>query len=479
MNYLPHLAARVIDAPLMVERARLETILSVVGPRIGVETSGAPPGFESERETSGLAVTPNGIALIPIVGTLVKRAGAIDAASGLLSYAVIEEMILEATTDPAVGGILLDVDSPGGEVGGVFDLADLIREAREAKPIYAMTDDAFSAAYLLASAADRIYLSQTGGVGSVGVIAVHVDESERDAKEGRRFTTVFAGARKNDFSRHEPLSDAARSRLQTEVGRIYDLFVGAVARNRGMTEQSVRSTEAGLFFGADAVRIGLADQVGTLRDALAALVTALEAPGKTIIHAAATPPVSKNEEIAMETEDQVVDKAATTEEPAAPAAKPPETVKAPNVPKQEAQAQPVVPPKSADVVDFPDPKGQPRQNTPPVNASQQPAVLPSAEVIDLEKVRAEKGTQMRQEAAAIVELCALANQSALAGEFIAKGMDVNAVRRKLMALRTDGEEIHSQLMPGDGTRVRPEENLDANPVVIACHRLAKQSAAGE
>lgn len=181
----------------------------------------------------------------------------------------------------------------------------------------------------------------------------------------------------------------------------------------------------------------------------------------------------------METEDQVVDKAATTEEPAAPAAKPPETVKAPNVPKQEAQAQPVVPPKSADVVDFPDPKGQPRQNTPPVNASQQPAVLPSAEVIDLEKVRAEKGTQMRQEAAAIVELCALANQSALAGEFIAKGMDVNAVRRKLMALRTDGEEIHSQLMPGDGTRVRPEENLDANPVVIACHRLAKQSAAGE
>ncbi len=431
MNHLPHLAARVVNAPLMVERARLETVLSVVGPRIGVETSGSPPEFESARETNGLAVTPNGIAVIPIIGTLVKRAGAIDAASGLLSYAVIEEMILEAATDPAVGGILLDVDSPGGEVGGVFDLADLIREAREVKPVFAMTDDAFSAAYLLASAANRIYLSQTGGVGSVGVIAVHVDESERDAKEGRRFTTVFAGARKNDFSRHEPLSDGARNRLQSEVDRIYGMFVGAVARNRGMTEQAVRATEAGLFFGTEAVAAGLADQVGTLRDALAALTASLAAPKKSIIHAAAVPPVSKHEEIAMETEDQAGNETAAIGE----------------------------------VIQLPEKKTE----------SQQPAAQPPAEVIDLEKIRTEKATQMREEAGAIVELCALANKSALAGGFIAKGMDVNAVRKELMALRADGEEIQSHVMPGDGTRVKPEGNLDANPVVNACRRMAQQN----
>ena len=161
----------------MVERARLEMILSVVGPRIGLDGGMALPEVPSSSSPDSLAITPNGIAIIPVVGTLVKRAGAIDAASGLLSYTAIETMIMEAATDPAVGGILLDVDSPGGEVGGVFDLADLIREAREAKPVYALADDAFSAAYLLASAADRIYLSQTGGVGSIGVIAVHVDES--------------------------------------------------------------------------------------------------------------------------------------------------------------------------------------------------------------------------------------------------------------------------------------------------------------
>ena len=449
MNYLPQLAARVIDAPLMVERARLEMILSVIGPRIGLDGGMALPKVPSSSSPDTLAITPNGVAVIPIVGTLVKRAGAIDAASGLLSYVAIENMIMEAATDPAVGGILLDVDSPGGEVGGVFDLADLIREAREAKPVYALTDDAFSAAYLLASAADRIYLSQTGGVGSVGVIAVHVDESERDAKEGRHFTTVFAGAHKNDFSGHAPLSDAAQSRLQTEVDRIYGMFVGTVAKNRGMTEQAVRATEASLFFGTNAVKVGLADQVGTLRDALSSLTTRLESPKKTIIHAAIKPPVFAHEEKIMDpTEEKPVEKTATTQEPAA------------------ASAPPV---KTADAVDLPDPKVQP----------QKPAILPSAEVIDLEKVRSEKASQMRQEAGAIVEMCALANQSALAGEFIAKGMDLAAVRKDLLARRATGEEIHSHLMPGDGTRVRPEENLNANPVVVACQRLAKKSATGE
>ncbi len=85
---------------------------------------------------------------------------------------------------------------------------------------------------------------------------------------------------------------------------------------------------------------------------------------------------------------------------------------------------------------------------------------------------------MRKKAEAVVELCALANQSSLAGEFIAKGMDLAAVRKDLLARRAAGAEIHSQVMPGDGTRVRPEANLESNPVVLACRELAKQSATG-
>ena len=204
MNFLPRMAARVIGTPLMVDRARLEIILSVVGPRVGIEAGVLPPEMDAASDRHGFTITPNGIAIISIIGTLVKRAGAIDAASGLLSYATVENMILEAATDPAVKAILMDIDSPGGEVGGVFDLASMINEAKETKPIWAVADDAFSAAYLLASTADRIYLPQTAGVGSVGVIAVHVDESERDAKEGRQFRSEERRVGKECRSRWSP-----------------------------------------------------------------------------------------------------------------------------------------------------------------------------------------------------------------------------------------------------------------------------------
>ncbi|MBF0626106.1 MAG: S49 family peptidase, partial [Magnetococcales bacterium] len=266
----------------MVSPARLEAILSVIGGRIGIEGAGFAPDIPPPAASDGLIITPNGIALVPIHGTLAKRVGAVEAASGLTGYAAVEEMILDAATDPAVRAILLDIDSPGGEVGGVFDLAAMIREARQSKPVWAVADDAFSAAYLLASAAERIYLPQTAGVGSVGVIAVHVDESQRDAQEGRRYTTVFAGARKNDFSSHEPLSGDARNRIQAEVDRLYGMSVATVAANRGMTEEAVRATEAGIYFGANALVAGLADRVGTLRDALAELSAVIHPPHTTL-----------------------------------------------------------------------------------------------------------------------------------------------------------------------------------------------------
>ncbi|MBF0188963.1 MAG: S49 family peptidase, partial [Magnetococcales bacterium] len=265
----------------MMAHARLQTILSVIGPRIGLECASAIADGDVANNSLHSIVTPNGIAIIPIHGTLVKRAGAVEAASGLLSYAAVEEMILDAATDPAVKAILMDIDSPGGEVGGVFDLATMIREAGEDKPIWALTDDAFSAAYLLASAAHRIILPQTAGAGSIGVIAVHVDESERDAKEGRNYTTVFAGSRKNDFSSHEPLSDAANNRLQSEVDRLYSMFVQTVAKNRRMDISAVRATEAGLFFGQDAVAVGLADRVGTVRDVLEDLTYQISGSNRT------------------------------------------------------------------------------------------------------------------------------------------------------------------------------------------------------
>ena len=270
MTLLPHLAARLYGVPLAIHRPKLDVILAVLGPRIGLADLAAPSGFTPPVRPAATQTTK--VAVIPIHGTLVRRTVGLEAESGLTSYAGLTAQLDAALASPDVTAILLDVDSPGGESGGVFDLADRIRAASSIKPVWAVANDmAFSAAYALASAASKVFVSRTGGVGSIGVIAMHVDQSERDAQDGVRYTAVFAGDRKNDLNPHEPISSEAHAFLKGEVNRVYGLFVETVARYRGIEASAVRDTEAGLFFGQAAVAIGLADAIGTFDDALAQL----------------------------------------------------------------------------------------------------------------------------------------------------------------------------------------------------------------
>ncbi|MGB9610782.1 MAG: S49 family peptidase [Bryobacteraceae bacterium] len=253
-----------------------------------------------QRSRRPYAVTDAGVAVIEVSGSLVNRASGIDAQSGLTSYEQLGNEILDAATDPQVRGILLRFDSYGGEANGAWDVASLIEEAARVKPVWASVDDwALSAGYLLASATDRIWVTRTGGVGSVGIIAMHLDQSGWDAANGLRYTTIFAGDRKNDFNPHEPLSEGARSVLVSEVDRLYGMFVDAVARRRSLSAASVRGTQAGILYGEDSVAQGFADRVGTFRDALAAMSDSLSKPkftkgGTTVsetTQAATSPPV--------------------------------------------------------------------------------------------------------------------------------------------------------------------------------------------
>ena len=158
----------------------------------------------------------------------------------------------------------------------MFELARTIAAARAAKPVFAVADaDAFSAAYLLASAADRVYAGENSGLGSVGVIVTHLDVSGSDEKLGYKYTVFHAGARKADFNPHRPLSDEARSAIESNVDRVYGMLTGAVAANRNMPESAVRETEAALYFGVNAVKAGLADRIGTRKEALADLRQAI------------------------------------------------------------------------------------------------------------------------------------------------------------------------------------------------------------
>jgi signal peptide peptidase SppA len=243
-----------MNKPLMIDSQSLEIIS-------GLEW------FASDEKVA--YTTYDNVAVIPIHGLLTKRAEFFSSFFGAISYEEIHELILTALEDSKVHSVLLDIDSPGGEVGGLFDLVDFIYESRNVKPIYAMANDhAFSAAYAIASATSKIFVNRTSGVGGVGVIATHMDVSEYDKKEGIKYTTIFAGDKKNDLSPHEPLSDEAISDLQKEVDRLYKMFVAVVARNRNISTAQVKATQAAMYFGADALSLGLADEIADFRKCL-------------------------------------------------------------------------------------------------------------------------------------------------------------------------------------------------------------------
>jgi signal peptide peptidase SppA len=275
---LPHVASRVFGTPLMIARGKLDVILGVLAPRL---SGGAIAVQEEVVPAVAQSTMPDGIAVISVVGTLVSRSGYLAAASGLLSYQDIGEAIAAAFGDPNVRGILLEIDSPGGEVGGLFDLVERIcaLKAETGKPVWAVaSESALSAAYAIASVADRLYVTRTAEVGSIGVVAVHIDESAADAKAGLAWSFVYAGERKIDGNSHQPLSDAARGAIQADVDRLYAELCRIVAANRGIPAAAVIATEAAIYRGELAIEAGLADRLGTLDGAVSEMAPELDRP---------------------------------------------------------------------------------------------------------------------------------------------------------------------------------------------------------
>lgn len=234
----------------------------------------APPG-------PGHVVTEAGIAVVPILGPLMTRGDWLTSLLGAGDYGEIASAVEAALADPSAHAVLLEIDSPGGEVGGLFDLVDRISALRDAaqKPLWAVaSESALSAAFAIASVADRLYVTRTAEIGSIGVVAIHVDESVADAVAGLKWTLVHAGDRKIDGNAHEPLSDAAHSAIQADVDALHADLVALVARNRNMSPDAVRATEAAIYRGRRGIDAGLADKLGTVDLALADLTRALAPP---------------------------------------------------------------------------------------------------------------------------------------------------------------------------------------------------------
>ena len=223
-----------------------------------VEAARRRPTTESPRA---------GVAIVPITGVLVPKATMFTEMSGGTSMESFRQDFRAALAASDVGAVVLDIDSPGGMVDQIPEMATEIRESRGTKPIVAVANtEAASAAYYLGSQADEFVVTKSGKVGSIGVFAAHEDHSRELDEQGVTTTLISAGKFKTEGNPFEPLSDGARDHMQALVDEYYGMFVADVAKGRGVGVDEVRSGFGqGRIVGArEALATGMVDRIGSL-----------------------------------------------------------------------------------------------------------------------------------------------------------------------------------------------------------------------
>lgn len=287
MNY-PHLAGRIFNTPLLIHPQKLDAMIAGLGGRLLGVSAGqiqhvghaaqavlAPEMFSTrrgERTERGYRVV-EGVAVLSVSGVLVHRSRFDFSESSLiLGYNDLTADLEDAMAHPDVHAVLMVYDSPGGEAQGAFEYAQRIFDLRGRKPLWAISDGlAASAAYLGASAVEQMAITSTGLVGSIGVVARHVDFSRALDAEGITVTHIFAGAHKVDGNPYEPLPEAVRKDWQAEIDNLYGMFIDAVATHRGIDARTVRATQAATYTGQAAVDARLVDRIATTDQLIAEL----------------------------------------------------------------------------------------------------------------------------------------------------------------------------------------------------------------
>ncbi|EAS2833700.1 S49 family peptidase [Salmonella enterica] len=295
---LMHIAAAAFNEPLLLEPAYARVFFCALGREMGAASVSVPQQSlvldplrmqaETQEYLSGgkrparVYQVRDGVAILPVTGTLVHRLGGMRPFSGMTGYDCITACLLQAMQDPAVHGVLLDIDSPGGQAAGAFDCADMIYRLRNTKPVWALCNDtACSAAMLLASACSRRLVTQTSRIGSIGVMMAHTSYAGQLEQAGVDITLIYSGQHKVDGHQFAALPEAVRQDFQQRIDAARAMFAQKVATYTGLTVDAVMATEAAVYDGQAGIDAGLASEMVNAADAVAVMAAALREESTT------------------------------------------------------------------------------------------------------------------------------------------------------------------------------------------------------
>lgn len=231
-------------------------------------------GFDCDEEDRKPFAYQDGVAVIPIHGTLINRFG--GSWGFVTGYQYIRRMMNLALEDDDVQLIVYDVDSPGGEAAGCFELAREIMMSRRVKPSLAVVDStAASGGIALGVAPTAIYAIPSARVGSIGVYRMHVSYEGALKEAGIKVTFAAAGEHKVDGNPYQDLPDAVLNEWREQAGKTWDDFIALVAEARGLSEDDVRATQARIYRADEALAKGLIDAVKTQTEAVSAFLAEL------------------------------------------------------------------------------------------------------------------------------------------------------------------------------------------------------------
>jgi capsid assembly protease len=282
MMLIPYhqLATRLFDTPLLAHPGKARQVAKVFTDRQRKRA-----GWDDDEDDGPMAgpsepMRPysvvEGVAIIPVAGSLVHKLGSMRPFSGMTGYDGLAYNLRMARADPEVKGIWLDCDSYGGEVSGCFDLADEIYAGsgrNGGKPVWGcVNESAYSAAYALMSQCDVLLAGRTAGCGSIGVVMMHADYSQMLAEEGIKVTLIHAGEHKVDGNPYEALPDAVYKEWLAGCEDIRRLFAETVAKGRGVSAEAMLATEAGVFDAAKARDKKMIDGIASPSMGLAAFI---------------------------------------------------------------------------------------------------------------------------------------------------------------------------------------------------------------